>query len=253
MAHSDDHKSNANTDKPATLGFSEEPNPKRELIVEHRGKSYARYPVHTNFLNLGEKIEDFIDKYAKPSLKENDILCISAKVVSISRKFVVHESEVEPTWLSRLIVKFVKKWPNDPGYANPRKMQVAIEQAGYPRIILALIVGSFLRLFGKRGYFYRIAGNRINAIDGFTSGPISGQYALLPPPHTDDICDEWEERYNVGVTIIDGNNIDNNIMGMSRSVKEKFSEADLMQILRGNPQGQEDDGPTTPILVVREV
>ena len=53
--------------------------------------------------------------------------------------------------------------------------------------------------------------------------------------------------------IIDGNNIDNNIMGMSKKLKERFSTNELMEVLRGNPQGQEDDGPITPMLIVREL
>ena len=228
-------------------------NPKRNLFQEFGGKKYARYPVNTPFFNLGDSLEDFIDSYLKKDFQESDILCISAKVVSIANKFVVHESEVSPSWLAKLIVKFVKKWPNDPGYANPRKMQVAINQAGYFRMIIALIVGTFLKIFGIKGYFYRIAGNQINAIDGFTSGPISGKYAILPPKDSDGMCNKFEDQYGIACAIIDGNNIENNILGMGDRLKKYFDKKTLMHVLQGNPQCQEDEGVRTPMLLVREI
>lgn len=49
-----------------------------------------------------------------------------------------------------------------------------------------------------------------------------------------------------------GNNIENHIMGMSDSLAQEFDVDSLKQILTGNPQGQEDDGNNTPIIIVRE-
>ncbi|MDQ7021676.1 MAG: coenzyme F420-0:L-glutamate ligase [Candidatus Dojkabacteria bacterium] len=125
------------------LGIQKEANPNRELTVEFNSKRYSRYPVEMPFINIGDDLVAVIEKNVKEDLEKEDILCISAKAISIANNFVVHESKVEASWLAKLIVKFVKKWPNDPGYANPRKMQVAINEAGYLRIILALGVGTF--------------------------------------------------------------------------------------------------------------
>ncbi len=70
-----------------------------------------------------------------------------------------------------MIVKYVTKHRNDIGYSHPKKMQVAIELAGYPRILAATLIGGMTRLLLKRrGDFYRIAGNRIAEIDGFQPG-----------------------------------------------------------------------------------
>lgn len=234
-------------------GIQKVANPGRELLVIFKGSKYARYPVATDFIGLGDEIEPSLERFVINEADNEDIICISAKVISIAKGLVVHESEVEPSWLAKFIVKFVKKWPNDPGYASPRKMQVAINQAGIIRITFALVIGAFLKLFGIKGYFYRIAGNRINAIDGFTSGPISGQYAILPPQNGDAICDELERAYDKSFLIMDGNNIDNNILGRSKKVRQEFTIKDLMRILRGNPQGQEDDGPITPFILLRRV
>lgn len=241
-------------------GIKLKANEGRDLTYEFNGKKFARYPVVTHFISIGEELKDVLDKYAKPDLEKGDTLCISSKIVSITTKgMAVHKDSVRITPLARLIVKFVKKWPNDIGYSSPRKMQLAINTAGYPRIVLALIVGILMKLIGKPGYFYRVAGNRINAIDGFTVGytkkTLFADYAFLPPSEkqAEDICNFYEDRYGVNVVILDGNNIENNIMGMGDMAKKAFSKEDFMEIVSGNPQGQEDDETNSPLLIVREV
>lgn len=237
------------------FGIKSDSNPGRDLYSEVDGVKYVRLPVTTPIVKIGDSFDDFVEKYVAHVAIPNDIVCISAKVVSICKAFVVHESEVRISPLARLIVKFVKKWPGDIGYSHPRKMQVAIMQAGYPRIILALVVGVLMKLIGKPGYFYKVAGHNINAIDGFNpvSKPPMNQYAVLPPVNGDEICDELESKYGNPYVILDGNNIDNNVLGMSKGAKLLYSVEKFMEIVKGNPQGQEDDGQVTPVLVVRRV
>jgi hypothetical protein len=236
-----------------TYGIKNQANTGRDLYQTFNGKKYARYPIETPVVKIGDDLDEFLQKYAFKYCQKDDVLCISAKVVSIAKGFVVHESKVKITPLARLIVKFVRKWPGDIGYSHPRKMQLAIDIVGYPRIILALIGGVLMKIVGQHGFFYRIAGNNINAIDGFNpvSKPPMNEYGVLPPKNADDLCTDIEKRFGVANVILDGNNIDNNIMGMSESVKARFSTQDFMHIVSGNPQGQEDDGNVTPLLIVR--
>lgn len=233
-------------------------NPGRELYASVNNTKFARIPVETHFIEIGENLSEIVQKYAKPQLEKDDIVCVSCKIVSICTPgLTVHTSKVWISPLARLIVKFVKKWPNDIGYSSPRKMQVAINRVGYPRMILALIGGTFMKIFRKPGYFYRIAGNQINAIDGFTVGytkrQIFADYAFLPPRPAEakQLCNKLSAELGAPVAIMDGNNIENNIMGMSDSLAERYSEAEWKQIMKGNPQGQEDDGKNTPIVIVR--
>lgn len=238
-----------------TLGILQTPNQGRELYSEVDGVKYARYPIVTPLVKIGDDLDTFIESYAKPYYQEGDLFCISAKVVSIAKNMVLHESKVKPTWLAKFIVKFVTKYPDDIGYSHPRKMQAAIDIVGYPRIFAALIGGTLLKLVGKPGYFYRIAGHNINAIDGFNpvSKPPMNEYAVLPPPNGDEISDQIESKFGMTTVILDGNNIDNNVLGMSKSAKALYSVEKFQEIAKGNPQGQEDDGATTPIMIIRKV
>lgn len=239
----------------SNYGIKMEANLNRELYCEYNGVKYARYPVETPIVNIGDDLNSFVTEYAGPYIKEGDFLCISSKIISITKKLVVHRSEVKITPLARLIVKFVKKWPNDYGYSLPEKMQVAINMVGYPRMILALVGGTLLKLIGKPGYFYIIAGHDINAIDGFipTAMKPFNEYAFLPPINADKTADELEKLISAPVGIIDGNNIDNNIIGYSSQLKNMHTVKDLMEILKGNPQGQDDDGNITPMLIIRKL
>lgn len=239
----------------SNYGIKMEANTNRELYCEYNGVKYARFPIETPIVNIGDNLNTFVEEFAKPYIQEGDFLCISSKIISITKNFVIHRSEVKISPLARLIVKFVKKWPNDYGYSLPEKMQVAINMVGYPRMILALVGGTILKLAGKPGYFYRIAGHNINAIDGFipTAMKPFNEYAFLPPINADSFANELEQLIGAPVAIVDGNNIDNNIIGYSEKLKKMFSIKDLMEILKGNPQGQDDDGNITPMLIIRKV
>jgi hypothetical protein len=53
--------------------------------------------------------------------------------------------------------------------------------------------------------------------------------------------------------MLDGNNIDNNVMGMGEKAKSIYAIDKFERIVAGNPQGQDNDGVITPMLIVRKV
>jgi len=204
---------------------------------------------------FGEDLAGIIAQYAAAELSPSSILCLSEKFVTICQNNVRHADSVHETWLARLIVKFVTKHPNDIGYSHPKKMQVAIDLAGYPRIVAAVILGGLSRLLLKRrGDFYRIAGHRIAEIDGFNPDamPPFDQYAMLPPLRPDETCDEIAQRFGCACYIIDGNNINVEVIGMSANMKSlQVDKALARAVVLDNPMGQNDE--MTPIFVLTAV
>ena len=95
-----------------------------------RGVDYERIPVKTHLIHIKEPLEPVFDEYVKPVLQPGDWLAVSEKFVTISQGRVIHHSVVRPGLLAKLLVKGVTKHPDDVGYSDPRKMQVAIMQAG---------------------------------------------------------------------------------------------------------------------------
>lgn len=237
--------------KEEKLGLTTEAHHDQELFTEVDGIKWARFPVKTRLVVIGDNLDDFLNEFAVPYYKDGDILCIASKVVSIAKGFYVKESDIKVTWLAKFLTQFVKKWDHDPGFRLPQKVQLSMDIVGMPRFILAVVVGGFMKLLGKPGYFYIIAGHNISAIDGFVPEmypvPLRG-YGFLAPEDPDGICNEIEKKFSMNTTILDGNNVDQIVLGMSDGLKNRFTKEKLLEILSGNPQGQTGN---TPILIVR--
>jgi F420-0:Gamma-glutamyl ligase. len=222
----------------------------KQANIEVDGKKYKRIPVKTHLISIKEPLDDIFAKQVKPLIKPGDWIAISEKVVTISQGRVVHISVVKPSRLAKMIVKGVKKYEYDIGYSLPAKMQVAIWQAGYFRMALAAIIGTLTRLIGRRGDFYRIAGNRISEIDGFNphAMPPFDEFAMIGPGKPNQYSQWVEDTFGIPTVLIDGNNINVEVLGMSKGVPVSAKLARL--ILIDNPMGQDDE--KTPIMIVRQ-
>jgi hypothetical protein len=214
------------------------------------GRTYRRTPVRTHKVGIGEDLGGVIATYAAEDITPATTLCLSQKFVSICTGQVRHISTVHDTRLARLIVKHVTKNDNgDIGYSHPKKMQVAIEQAGYARMVAAVVGGGVSKfVLRRRGDFYRIAGHHIAEIDGFNPDamPPFDQYAMLPHPQPDAVCDELARRFHCAAYMIDGNNINVEVVG--RSANMPFPDAVAREVMLDNPMGQGDE--LTPVFLI---
>jgi hypothetical protein len=214
------------------------------------GRTYRREPVRTHKVGIGEDLGGVIALYAAERITPATTLCLSQKFVSICNGDVRHISEVTDTWLARLIVKYVTKNDNgDIGYSHPKKMQVAIEEVGYPRMLAAVVGGGIGKFVLRRnGDFYRIAGHHISEIDGFNPDAMApfDQYAMLPSRDPDAICEELARRFGCAAYIIDGNNINVEVVGHSANLP--MPVADAREVMLDNPMGQGDE--LTPVFLI---
>ncbi|MGC8775781.1 MAG: coenzyme F420-0:L-glutamate ligase [Minisyncoccia bacterium] len=212
---------------------------------------YKRLPIKTHLINFGEDLISLLEKYASNEFQRGDWIAISEKVVSVCQNNVRHISTVKASWLAKLIVKGVKKYPNDIGFSRPEKMQLVVELAGTPRIIFAMIIGAIGKIFGIRGIFWSLVGHRAAEIDGFNPDAMFPytEYAVLPPQNPEKVCEEIEKKLNMPAAIIDGNNINVKIIAQSKGVPVSKKIARL--ILLDNPMGQDDE--LTPFIIVRKL
>lgn len=216
--------------------------------VELEGCTWERILVHTHLIHIKEPLEPLLDELVRPLLSAGDWVAMSEKVVAISEGRVIHQSVVRPGPLAKLIVKGTKKWEHDVAFSDPRKMQVAIMQTGSARAAFAMVVGGVTRLFGRHGDFYRIAGHRIAEIDGFNPDTVApfDEFAMLGPADPDKACESFARFLGHPVVIIDGNNINVEVLGTSAGMPVDRAAARL--ILLDNPMGQGDE--LTPFVVV---
>jgi hypothetical protein len=217
--------------------------------VEIEGQTYERIGVRTRMIGFGDDLDALVREYAAPLVQPGDWIALSEKVVSVCQNNARHISTVKVRWLARLIVKGVKKYPEDIAWEHPAKMQVAVDMAGYPRMLAALVLGGLTRLVGIHGVFWRIAG-RVSEIDGFNPRAMYPytEYAILPPRDPERVVQRIEDELDIPATIIDGNNINTKVISVSRGLPV---DARLVRlILLDNPMGQDEE--MTPIILVRE-
>lgn len=226
------------------------PHKTKELTRVVEGVAYDRDPIKTHKIVFGEDLTEVVKKYVSPIAQKGDWIALSEKVVSVSQNNMRHISTVKVGWLAKLIVRGVKKYPDDKGWDNPEKMQLVVEMAGAPRVILAMILGGVGKLFGIHGVFWVIVGHRLGEIDGYNPVvmPPYNEWAALPPKEPKKFCERIEKETGLPTVVIDGNNINIKVIGMSRNMP--VSQKLVRLILLDNPMGQERE--LTPIILIRK-
>jgi F420-0:gamma-glutamyl ligase-like protein len=226
------------------------PNPGKSLTIEVNGRIWARYPLKTHVIQPGDDLLEVVKRYAGHHLRTGDILFISEKIVAISQGRAYPIDEIKPSFWAKLLSRFVTKTPHGIGLGSPWTMELAIREAGLPRILLAAFIAAITKPFGVRGMFYRVAGKNISAIDGPTpyTIPPYNRYAKLPPKDPEEVARKISEEVGVPVVIVDANDLGVEALGVSHpSITHDF----VKSVFRDNPLGQASQ--QTPLCIVRQI
>lgn len=217
------------------------------------GTEYERLAIQTHFIERGEPYIELIGQYVLPLVQpgSKNILSIGEKVISMCQNNVVDKKDVKVGFFARVLSKFATS--NNHGIAmdEPYKLQLAINLAGLPRILLACVCSAITKLFGIRGVFYKIAGNDIGGIDGFymdSAFEIYQNIAVLNPRDPAKVCDEIYENFSIPCMIVDANDLSIEILGTSAC----FADTDhdyLKSLIWDNPAGQSCE--LTPFILMR--
>lgn len=244
------------------MGFRNKPEARREENgvtyyvrdnVTVKDVEYERIAVQTHFVQRGESYVDLIGKYVVPVYEDGDILSMSEKIIAMCQNNIVEKKDVKVGFWAKFLSKFAGS--NNHGIAmdEPYKLQLAINLAGLPRILLASFCSAITKLFGKHGVFYKIAGHGIDGIDGFYMGSSFELYhdiALLNPKEPVKVCNDIYEKHHVSCMLVDANDLSVEIFGKSDSLAEVANE-DLIAMIKDNPAGQSDE--LTPLIVIKKV
>ena len=226
------------------------PNLHKQLIRPVNGINYARYPIKTHVVAGGENVIDLIKKYMAPHLVAGDVIFISEKMVAITQNRSISIKDIKPSWLAEMAVKFTYKNPGGLGIATPWTMQMVIQEAGLPRFLLASLASIIGKLFGARGMFYRVIGQRAKAIDGPIphAMPPYNERVTLTPLHTTKLAQEIKRSLGHEVVIIDANDLGVEVLGKSSDV---IDDTWACAVFKDNPLGQGRE--QTPLCIVRKI
>ena len=247
------------------------PNPGKQLdlLSDADARTWRRFPLQTELIARGddlealvrERVERFAARLPAGSMPSAApwYFVISEKIVAISQGRSWYTWEVAPRRSAKLLSRFVTRTPAGIGLGDATTMELAIREAGLPRIVAASAAGAAGKVLGKRGLFYEVAGANVRAIDGPTvySAFPSNVSAKLPPQDPDavsarlsaairaaDIPAALRESF-VGTVVMDANDIGRNVLGSD--VSTPFAQ--LEATFADNPLGQGRQRTPLAILI----
>jgi F420-0:gamma-glutamyl ligase-like protein len=230
--------------------MSGEANAGKALTRTVEGTSYARIPIRTRVVMPGDDLDAFILEYAKDAVQPGDLLFVTEKIVAITQGRSFKLDSIKPRKLALFLSKYVTRTPYGIGLGMPETMEMALRECGTPRILFAAAVSAVTKAFGRKGDFYRIAGDKARAIDGPTKGTIPpyNQAVVLGPERPREVAARLKSLLGIDldVAVVDINDLGGNILG---STMDKAGEKRLVAILKDNPLGQGHE--STPLGIVR--
>lgn len=218
-------------------------------VIDVNGVKYRRLCIRTHVITDKDDIIDVATKYAKPHLEKDDVLFITEKIVGCTQGRAIPLSEIHPRKLAVILSKFVLKTPYGIGLAMPETMEMALQECGTMKILFAAGVSAVGKLLGKRGWFYRIAGEKARSIDGpcDCTLPPYNECVSLAPLNPDEVAKKVSDAIGAAVIITDINDLGGNILGSSSPSMNR----DLyVKILKDNPLGQSNE--QTPMGIIRK-
>jgi asparagine synthase (glutamine-hydrolysing) len=261
-------------DEPVRVKTDYEPNARKQLDLTLEGGAVVRrYPLRTDLYaredDLEAKTLGYIERFfaGLPDAGGDHAAAtggrwfffISEKIVAITqgRSFFIWDIKVGRP--ARILSRYVTRTPAGIGLGSPFTMQLAIEEAGLPRVLYASAGGFVGKLVGKRGLFYDLVGGDIRAIDGPTEYSVypANVSAKLGPKDPDDVAarlsaairervpEAYRETFG-GTVVMDANDIGRNVLGKDAPGHKERYEA----MFADNPLGQGSE--QTPMAIVFE-
>lgn len=233
------------------------PNEGKRLEIEVNGLSVKRYPIKTKVVVNGDNIVQIVSESVMPlinlvqkdsdSAKLNLAVVVGEKAVAASQGRAIPIGEIKPSKLATFLSSHVTKTKAGIGLGIPETMQMAINEIGTFRVLVAFLAAAFTKPFGIKGMFYIVAGPKARSIDGPTSGtlPPYNTMTVLAPSNPDQVAKDISAALNgIGVVIIDANDIGQNILGSANISDLSF----IKGAFKDNPLGQGHE--QTPVALL---
>lgn len=233
-------------------------NDTKHLLAVAGDAVWARLPLRTRLVSRGDDLGAVVKEALRDGqveLQSHDILAVTEKIVAIAQGRSFPLTDVRPSVMARLLSRFVNRNPHGIGVGMAETMELAVREAGLPRILLAAMLGAAGKLVGRRGLFYDVAGPAVRAIDGPTPGTIPpyNTHAKLAPLDPGGVARRLAAELGalavspIGVAVVDANDLSVDVLGHSDGVEPSL----VKELFLDNPLGQGHQ--QTPVAVLRQV
>jgi asparagine synthase (glutamine-hydrolysing) len=231
------------------------PNDMKHLFSALDGSVWVRVPLKTELVGRGDDLVDLYRRQVVQHVQPGDVVVMAEKPIAASQGRSYALDEIHPTRLAKVLSKAVTKTPHGIGLGIPETMQLAIDEAGAPRIVAAAAASAAGKVVGKRGLFYKVAGANVEAIDGPTHNtlPPHNTHAKLGPADPDGVAARLADFLSesaggrVEMVVIDANDLTATVLGASPGADRRR----VATLMRDNPLGQGHE--QTPVCVLRRL
>jgi len=200
-------------------------------------------PVRTALVHAGDDLTAVVANAVAGIARPGDVVAVSETAVAIAQGRAIAAETIRPSPLAY----FLSRRAGALATVNqPESLQLVIDEAGAWKVVFAAGAHVAGRLAGQRGVFYRILGETISAIDGYTGTlPPFERAIVLGPEDPEGVATQLGARLGTHAVIVDANDLGiAKILGASPGVvRERVRAA-----LEANPHGNGDE--QTPIVVL---
>jgi len=202
-------------------------------------------PVKTHILRPHEDIIEILKNYALPLSSPGDIVAVAESVVAILQGRVIYIEDISPGYFATRISRFFKQ---DASLSSPYSLQMAIEEVGLWRIILAFLLGTGGKIIGRSGDFSRVAGRAAATIDDPPGTmPPFDKCVVLGPARPFKVAQYIKEKTGMDAVVVDANDL-GRVDVLGSTLKDNHI---IVKALAHNPQGNADE--QTPIVLIRRL
>jgi len=224
--------------RPATVGRSD-PARKRPPF----GNRFVAIPVRTRLVGSGDDFAQIVADAVRGIARGGDVIAVSETAVAIAQNRMIAAETIRPSPLAYALSRRAGALAT---INQPESLQLVIDDVGAWRVAYAAAAHVVGRALGRRGVFYRVLGEAIAAIDGYTGTlPPFDRTIVLGPENPDRAAADIAARSSAHAVVVDANDLGiAKVLGASAGV----ARANVEVALRGNPHGNGDE--QTPIVVL---
>lgn len=201
-------------------------------------------PIPTHLLTALDNPSEIVKRYVLPHAQPGDVVALAETPIAIMQGRFRHPSDIQPGWVAKRVCYFF--FPTS-SLATACGLQALVDIVGPWRVMFAFVGGAVLRVLGRRGGFYQLAGEQARLIDDVTGTiPPYDQFIVLGPASPDRVVEEVKQDTGLECAIVDVNDLKRvKVLAASSGVSEAF----LMEVLYTNPAGNANE--QTPVVLLR--
>ena len=201
-------------------------------------------PIKTHILGKLDNPYEILIEYASSIVKPGDILTIGETPLAVMQGRYIIPKNIKISFIARLLC--IPFHPTS-SLATACGMQSLIDLEGPSKVLISWVISAFLKTFGIKGIFYRLAGEQARLIDDITgTTPPYDQTIVLGPVNIDKFCNISAKRLGIDIAIVDVNDLGRvKVLSCNKNCNKKL----VYQSLISNPAGNANQH--TPLVLIR--